>query len=106
MLGSLGELRVMPSAPVVDPLDSPWPGEATVSAVTPTRVVFLVRPRGDAWEIAVGSDGACFLFDTRTEAVRRAKATALQHWEAKHEASGVRAVDRRGHLRTVAKFGP
>ena len=94
------------SAPIDAPGISPPPEDPAVTNSPSAKLDFLVRPRGEAWEIAVGPEGACFLFETRAEAVRRAKATAQTHWQDKQEASRVSVQDHRGRLRTLVRYGP
>jgi hypothetical protein len=74
--------------------------------VDAARVTFVVRPHGEVWEIALGSDGACFIYETRTEALLRAKHVARRFWEDPHEMTRVRTEDAQGRLRTLSKFGP
>jgi len=67
---------------------------------------FVVRSRGDAWEVALGLDGACFVYQTRGEAIRRANAAARRRWEDTQHACGVVSIDRHGHEHRVARYGP
>ena len=56
-----------------------------------SRYVYLVRPKGDLWELSFGAgreNGV--LFATQGEAVSQADAMARGRWESQGELSGVR----------------
>ena len=60
-------------------------------SLEPTRYVYLVRPKGDLWELSFnGGLENGVLFATQGEAVRQADAMARSRWESRGESSGVR----------------
>jgi hypothetical protein len=69
------------------------------------RLVYLVRPAGEQWEVVAGEEGGAELHATKSEALLAARSQARERWSAHGQPSRVTLEVEGGATQMVALYG-
>jgi hypothetical protein len=65
---------------------------------------FVVRAAADKWEVTFGEGGACFVYASRSAAIRAARGAARRQWQVRGLRAAV-AIEEAGRARLLADYG-